>query len=136
MESRKAEWLRKQGYTIAGFSDDLYEGAEFCYPGMYFGEGEEPDEYFLTNTKFGKVLQIVKVYRYTNVDAEEEIFDLEDLQYEYDRKLSARELAERKEALLRHFLISFVWLDEDGNQIPDTWGAGLELYFKDPEAKV
>lgn len=101
-DSIKAEWLRKQGYTIACFSEELFEGAEFAY----ISSGEPWDETTgaprnnkLEFSTFGKVLEIVETLR--------------------DGAWQG---------------IRFVYITADGNQVPETYGLGLSLWIKDPEA--
>lgn len=93
------KWASSEGYVIAGFSQDLFEGAEFLYPPSYI-DGDIPREDELKFSTRGTVLEIV---------TRSESRDWKGL--------------------------NFVYLTEDGEQITESFGYGLALRFKDPEAK-
>lgn len=128
-----ARWAEKQGYTIAGFAEDLFEGAEFTTLPSYI-EGEEPTEDELRHVTRGKVLDIVSILG----DRGDEGYD--EVDQENDRRHDAGEPlltpAEQKAILAKYhgnFLVNFVYQTEDGTQIATSFGRSLGLRFKDPK---
>lgn len=109
MESLRAAWLAEKGYTVAGFARDLYEGAHFFKPASYFPADKTEDGMadFLRFSLSGEVLQIFGSRKATSIQDETEF-------NEYD-------------------LLSFVYKDSDGNQIPTTLNVWCEVYFMLPE---
>ena len=111
MDVKIAKWAEKLGYTIAGFSQDLYEGAEFIYLPSYMA-GDEPTEEELRHSVRGKVLEIRS-------------------------KMDASRHDRCRNQIIDHYVIHFVYVTEDGTQVSETYCAGLGLRFKDncPEVK-
>ena len=105
MNVKIAKWAEKLGYTIAGFSDDLYEGAEFLYPPRYMA-GDEPTEEELRLSVRGKVLEI-------------------------RNKMDASRYDPERDQIVDHYIIYFIYQTEDGTQVSETYGAGLNIRFKD-----
>lgn len=108
-DSVLAEFLASRGYTVAGFTSDLYEGAEYIIPAGHNDMSQLP-EYHLGSDEWWAQSEVGRVLEITHGPSK--------------RRWWQRIGNERERA------VWFVYLDEHGNQVPRSFHKPYALYMK------
>lgn len=115
---------RELGFPVAGFVEEIYEGAEILIPDMMWmytdHDGSCPAEYtelYIT----GKVMAIMPVSPQADYYADD------DGSWDDEGSLKVRVQT------TTHFVMNYVLMRDDGLQVPFMHGRGTDIFFRMPD---
>ncbi len=131
LEVREAEAIKQandEGYTVAGWAEDLYVGAEFCIFGVM--DYDKPIK--------GTVLHIAQPSGMSHEDFEDEMDALDRYAIDYDDMYEPQprgpvgyyERVAKAIPRVQHFVVNFSYIDLDGVQKHGHYGRNYEVRFK------
>lgn len=131
----KSRLAKDMGYNVAGFVEEIFEGAEILIPGSMFGHVSDygsQEEKEASSARYNKEFidgVVIKIMPVTLQGGEEE--DFQNF-FDDDDEFTGSVAISTQLRTCPHFVVHFILLTPEGLQVQQAFGRGWEVFFRIP----